>query len=70
MEEGPKSVVASLLSAASGMLEGNELPWDEKQVSNYKGRVTIDKRMSSVTTVSRESATNDLMQKCGNRSPA
>ena len=47
--EGPKSVVASLSAEVGVVLEASapgQLPRDEKQVTNYKARVTVEQRQS------------------------
>ena len=74
--EGPKSVVASLSAEVGGVLEAiapGQLPRDEKQITNYKARVTLEQRQSCLPGTSRDAAADDLfmiMHKCYTEDPS
>ena len=73
--EGPKSVVASLSAEVGGVLEATapgQLPRDEKQITNYKARVTLEQRQSCLPGASRDAVADDLfmiMHKCYTEDP-
>ena len=74
--QGPKDVVASISAKAGGVLEAaapGQLPRNEKQVSYFKSRVSLDARISSLPGTSRDAAADDLfivMQKAYTEDPS
>lgn len=61
---GPKRVVATLSAEAGGVIDATapgQLPRDEKQVTNFRAKVSLDTRLSSLPgTSSRDVAADDL----------
>ena len=75
--KGPKSVVAGLSAEVGGMLRASapgQLPRDEKQVTNFKSKVLINSRISTLPKgVSHDAADDDLfliMQKAYTEDPS
>ena len=58
--KGPKSVVASLSAEVVEAIAPGQLPRDEKQITNYKARVSLEQRQSFLPGASRDAAADDL----------
>ena len=73
---GPKYVVASGSAAAGGVLAASapgQLPHGEKQVMNFKSKMVLDSRLSSLPGASRDAAADELfivMQKAYTEDPS
>ena len=73
---GPKHVVASVSAAAGGVLAASapgQLPRGEKQVINFKSKMALDSRLSSLPGASRDAAADELfivMQKAYTEDPS
>lgn len=60
---GPKDVVAALSSAEGGILEAvapGQLPCGEKQIVNFKAKMSVASKLSSFPGISRNAAADDL----------
>ena len=75
--DGPKSVVATLSAQVGGVLQASapgQLPRDEKQVTNFRSRVSTEQRLSNCPPgISRDVAADDLfmiMQKAFTEDPS
>ena len=75
--DGPKSVIATLSAQVGGVLQASapgQLPRDEKQVTNFRSRVSTEQRLSNCPPgVSRDAAADDLfmiMQKAFTEDPS
>ena len=61
--EGPKHIVSSVSDASGGIVKASapgQLPRDEKQISNFKGKMLINSRKLPVGDLSRDAAGDNL----------
>ena len=61
--EGPKHIVSSVSNASGGIVKASapgQLPRDEKQISNFKGKTLINSRKLPVGDMSRDAAADNL----------
>ena len=68
--KGPKSVVASLSAEVVEAIAPEQLPRDEKQITNYKARVSLEQRQSFLPGASRDAAADDLFMRCYTEDPS